>query len=231
MYFALRGAIEIAIKRRLDSIKRGSFMEGQKRVVLNDKREILLNDENDIVLSVVSNGETKYTFPVPYPSEGYGGGTLLLSLSEQYLIFTYYSGQSEEAFILFRIDSDVLKPIYESGYFYGEGASYIFSNSEKFLFQALRTGWWYEEEAETDKNGDPFYVFGEINVLDIMKKTLTKHSIHIYPSDSWKEEVTDEGSFQLTKIVNTNILHVMMPWGEETLALPLKDSIVFKPES
>lgn len=37
-------------------------MEEQKSVVLNDKREVLLNDESDIVISVVSNGETKYTF-------------------------------------------------------------------------------------------------------------------------------------------------------------------------
>lgn len=204
-------------------------MEEKKSVILNDKRKILLNDESDIVISVVSNGETKYTFPIPYPSEGYGGGTLVLSLSEKYLLFSYYSGQSEEAFTLFRINGYDLEPIYESGYLCGEGAGYIFSNSEEFLFQTLRTGWWYEEEAETDKTGNQFFEFGEINILDISKKILNKHSIHIYPSGERKEEVTDAGYFQLSKTVNNDILNVMMPWGEETLALPLEDIIVFKP--
>lgn len=203
-------------------------MEGQKSVILNDKREVLLSDEGDIVISVVSNGETKYTFLVPYPLEGYGGGTLVLSLSEKYLLFSYYSGQSEEAFTLFRINGYELEPVYESGYLRGEGASYIFSNSEEFLFQALRTGWWYEEEAETDKNGNQFYEFGEINILDISEKVLNKHNIHIYPSIDWKEGVTDDGPFQLSKIENTNILNVMMPWGEENLTLPLEDIVILR---
>lgn len=210
--------------------KKEVFVEGQKCVVLSDKREILLNDEGDIVLSVVSNGETKFTFEIPYPLEGYGGGTLLLSLSEKYLLFSYYSGQSEEAFILFRIEGEALKTVYESGYLYGEGAGYIFSNNEEFLFQTLRTGWWYESEAEMDKNGNRFYEFGEINILNIMKKTLNKHRVQIYPSSDWKEEVTDEGDFLLSKIVNDDRISVIMPWGEEKLALPLKDVIVFKPE-
>lgn len=205
-------------------------MEGQKCVVLKDKREIRLNDDRDIVLSVVFYGETKYTFPVPDPSEGYGGGALFLSLSEEYLLFSYYSGQSEEAFTLFRIEEYDLEPVYESGCLYGEDASYIFSNREEFLYQTLRTGWWYADEAETDQNGNQFYKFGEINILDIKRKTLNRHSIHIYPPIGWKEEAADEGVFQLSKIVNPDALNVMMPWGEETLALPLKDIIVFKPE-
>lgn len=56
-----------------------------------------------------------------------------------------------------------------------------------FLFQTLRTGWWCKDEAETDENGNQFYKFGEINVLDITKHTLKKHRIHIYPSGEWKE--------------------------------------------
>lgn len=204
-------------------------MEGQKCVVLNDKREILLNDESDILLSVVSNQETKDTFLVPYPSAGYGGGTLLLSLSEQYLLFSYYSGQSEEAFILFKIEGYHLEPVYESGYLWGEGADYLFSDNEEFLFQTLRTGWWYKDEAKTDKNGTQFYKFGEINILDIKKKIFNKHSIHVDPPSDWKEEVTDEGVFQLSQIGNADILRLRLPWGEETLAFPLKDIIIFKP--
>lgn len=203
-------------------------MEGQKCIVLNDNRKILLNDESDIVISVIYGGEVKYAFPVSYPAEGYGGGTLYLSLSERYLLFSYYSGQSEEAFMVFRIDGYGLELLYESGYLCGEGAGYIFSDNEELLFQALRTGWWYEEQAETDKDGNQFYQFGEINVLDIRTKTFSKHCIHIYPSNEWKEEVTDEGEFLLSKTVNNDILYVIMPWGEGALGLPLKDVIIFK---
>lgn len=205
-------------------------MTGQKCVVLSDNRRILLNDESDIALSVVSDGVTKYVFSVPYPLEGYGGGALLLSSSEKYLLFSYYSGQSEEAFILFRIDENALEPIYESGYICGEDAGYIFSDSEAFLFQTVRTGWWYEEEAETDSFGDPFYEFGEINILDIRKKTLDRHCIHIYPSADWKEGATDAGAFRLSGTENDSTLHVRLPWGEEALALPLENPIIFKPE-
>lgn len=207
-----------------------AFVEGHKCIVLSDKREILLNDESDIVLSVVSNGETKATFPVPYPSGGYGGGALSVSASEKYLLFSYYSGQSEEAFIVFRIAGDDLESVYESEYLFGEGADYIFSDDEALLFQALRTGWWYEEEAETDNNGNRYYTFGQTNVLDMGNKTFHKHSIHIYPASGWIEEVTDEGPFRLSETVPADTLSMIMPWGEETLALPLKDTIVFRQE-
>lgn len=205
-------------------------MEVQKCIVLNDKREILLNDEDDIVLSVVFHGETKDTFHVPYPSGGYGGGTLFLSMSEKYLIFSYYSGESEEAFILFEIKGYNLEPVYESGYLFGEDANYIFSDSEEFLFQTLRTGWWCEEEAEIDKNGNQFYKFGEINRLNIRKRTMNNHSIHIYPSSTWRVGVTDEGSFYISKMTASNVLSIIMPWGEETLALPLQEIIALKME-
>lgn len=205
-------------------------MEGQKCVTLSDNRQILLEDENDIVLSVVSGGETKVRLPAAYPSAGYGGGALSLSASEGYLLFSYCSGQSEEAFIVFRIAGDDLEPVYESGYLFGEGAGYLFSDDEAFLFQALRTGWWYEEAAETDKNGCSYYIFGQINVLDVENKTFWKHSIRVYPADDWIEEVTDEGPFRLCETVPGGALGVRMPWGKETLALPLQDPIVFRRE-
>lgn len=205
-------------------------MEDVKFVVLKDDQKIVLNDEeNDILLSIISDGETKYTFSVPWPSAGYGGGELFLSLSEQYLIFSYYSGQGDEAFMLFKIDNCSLELIYESGNLYGEGASYCFSNDEKFLLQTLRTGWWYDEsEAETDKDGNHFYEFGTIRVLDINKRTLNEHMIHVYPSSNWEEGITDNGPFEISKMVNDNMVNITMPWGEETFTFPLEKIILLK---
>lgn len=205
-------------------------MKEEKCVVLNDKRQIILNDESDIFLSIISDGETKGTFPVSYPSAGYGGGSLLLSLSEQYLLFSYFSGQSEEAFILFKIDGCHLEPVYDSGYSYGECASYRFSSDEEFLLQTMRIDWWYKENAEIDGDGNQFYKFGAISMLNIKEKTLNKHIIHVYPSSDWEEEVTDNGLFQLSETENDGKLSLTMPWGKETFEFPLKDTIVCKPK-
>lgn len=145
------------------------MMEEIKNVVLTDQREIVLEDEDDIFLSVLADDNTKHTFSVPYPSAGYGGGPLLLSPSEQYLLFSYFSAQSQEAFRLFKIDNCQLELCFESGYMYGEDANSCFSSDEKRLLQTLRTGWWYAEMDEADENGDNFYKFGHINIMNMDK--------------------------------------------------------------
>lgn len=205
-------------------------MKETKTVVLADNREIVLKDEEEILLYLIADGTTQYIFSVPYPAEGYGGGSLLLSATEQYLLFSYFSGQSEEAFMLFKIDNRHLDLLYESGYSYGEMADYFFSGDEHLLFQAFRTGWWYADMTETDENGNAFYEFGEINILDIREKTLDKHRIRVYPSGDWEEEVTDNGPFQFAEIIDNSILKMAMPWGQEILHCPLEDVIVLRPK-
>ena len=207
------------------------MMDEGRRVVLGGGREVVLEDEDDILLSVISDGETKFTFSVPYPEGGYGGGMLFLSESEQYLVFSYFSGQSEEAFLLFRIDGCNLEPIYHSEYCYGEDGNYYFSREEDFLVQTLRTGWWswFEEEAQTDSEGNPCYEFGLIQILDITKRELSRHVIHVYPSGDWEEE-TDVGPFQISEIINDNTINITMPWGEEKFTFPFGDVIVVKPK-
>lgn len=96
-------------------------MKEGTHLTLKDGREILLQDDKDIFLSVRSGHETLSSYPFTCPSGGYGGGTLLLSPSEQYLIFSFFSGQSEEGFSLFHIEDSRLVPLFESEYFYGEG--------------------------------------------------------------------------------------------------------------
>ena len=56
-------------------------------VTLADGSKIILQDEDDISLSLISNDGTKDIFQFPYHSGGYGGGSLLLSPSERYVIF------------------------------------------------------------------------------------------------------------------------------------------------
>ena len=200
--------------------------------ILNNNYEILLNDEKDITLSIISNGKTIYSVLVEPPSGGYGGGFLLPSPSEQYLVFSFYSGESEEAYQLFKINDCILESIFECDYLCGEGASYIFSDNEAVLIQALpeSVGPWFTDDAMTDENEHPFFVYGKINILDIQKKTMHKHTLTVYPSDSWDNDMAEAEPFFISKVPEGHALHLIMPWGEEVLSLPLNDTIIFRPE-
>ena len=134
---------------------------------------------------------------VPYPSAGYGGGSLWLSFSEKYLLFAYYSGESEEAYCLFRIEDGGLKLVYASGYRCGEGASYAFADNETFLVQALpaSVGPWYLEDACTDADGRRYFAYGELNILDIQKGTMERHLLRVVPSADWDEQFAEAEAF------------------------------------
>ena len=73
-------------------------MEETKIVFLSDNRKVVLEDDDDIILSFVSDDKAESRFEVPYPSGGYGGGWLKLSPSKNYVVFSYFSGESEEGF-------------------------------------------------------------------------------------------------------------------------------------
>lgn len=196
-------------------------------VTFADGSKIILQDENDISLSFVSNGKAKDTFQFPYPSGGYGGGSLLLSPSEKYVIFSYFSGESEEGFALFEIVDHQFKFLYDSGYLYGEDANYGFADNEKILIQTFRTGSWYKENGKTDENGDMYYEFGELNLLDLETFSLDRHTVFVYPSDDWEEEKTDVGTFLFTDMAD-GMLRVEMPWGSEIFPYPLQETLMIR---
>ena len=201
-------------------------MEETKTVFLADGRKIILDDDDDLILSFVSSNKTEDTCTVPYPSGGYGGGSLQLSPSEKYLVFSYFSGESEEAFSLFEIENGRLNFLYDSGYLYGEDAHYSFVNDEKILVQTFRTEFWYKENAKTDENNDMYYEFGELNLFNLETHELIRHTIHVYPSDDWEEE-TDVGSFMFSGI-NDCQFNVIVPWGKVTFCEPLENVLVVR---
>ena len=202
-------------------------MEETKTVFLADGRKIILDDDDDLILSFVSSNKTEDTCTVPYPSGGYGGGSLQLSPSEKYLVFSYFSGESEEAFSLFEIENGRLNLLYDSGYLYGEDAHYSFVNDEKILVQTFRTEFWYKENAKPDENNDMYYEFGELNLFNLETHELIRHTIHVYPSDDWKEEETDVGPFMFSEI-NGCQFSVIVPWGKVTFCEPLENILVVR---
>ena len=200
-----------------------------KCVIFKDGKEIHLNDEGDI--SIVFNGKTLSCVPILYPDRGYAGGSLYLSPSNLYLLFSYYSGQSEEAFSLFRIGNE-LEAVYEMPYSYGEIASYAFSNNEGLLIQCLPNTcaeWWQpwlDKDTEQDENGNLYFDFGEIGVLDIENTIMSKHVIRIYPTQGWCPKSEEYEPFMFPKMTG-DTLKISMPWGDEVLQLPLRDVIIF----
>ncbi len=197
-------------------------------VLLSDKRKVVLEDDDDLILSLVFDDKAESIFEVPYPSGGYGGGRLKLSPSENYLIFSYFSGESEEGFCLFKIEDSQSELVYDSGYLYGEEANYSFVDDERILIQTFRTGVWYQENAEADENGDLYYEFGEMNLFYMETQELSRHTIHVYPSDDWEEEVTDVGTFTFSDLDGSEF-HVTVPWGKAIFHAPLKSVLVIRP--
>lgn len=196
-------------------------------VTLADGRRIVLHDEDDISLSLVLNNGVEEALSFSHLSGNYGGGTLLLSPSQRYVIFSYFSGESEEGFALLEIANNRLKLLYDSDYLYGEDANYSFANNERTIIQTFRTGAWYQNEAEIDENGDMYYEFGELNLFSLETNNLNRHTILVYPSDDWKEEETDIGTFLFSGITD-GMLRVEMPWGIEAFEYPLQETLVVK---
>lgn len=108
------------------------FYGRNKSCILIRREKVILEDDDEIILSLISNDTVENRFEISYASGGYGGGSLQLSPSKKYLIFSYFSGESEEAFALLKIENEQINLLYDSGYFYGEEADYSFVNDEKF---------------------------------------------------------------------------------------------------
>lgn len=202
-------------------------MEYRKSVVLSDGRKVVLEDGDAITLLLISDDRIEDRWEVSYPTGGYGGGSLRLSPTERYLVFSYFSGESEEAFCLLTIEDGRFTSVYNSGYLYGEDASYCFVRDETILIQTLRTGMWYKENVEKDSDGGIYYQFGELNLLDLETCEWSRHRIDVYPTDDWEEEKTDVGTFMFSDLAGS-IYHVIVPWGRAAFHAPLESRLVIK---
>lgn len=202
-------------------------MEGRKSVVLLDGRKVVLEDGDAITLLLIFGDRIEDRWELPDSSGGYGGGSLWLSPSERYLVFSYFSGESEEAFCLLIIENGQFTFVYHFGYLYGEDAGYCFVQDEKILIQTLRTGMWYRENAETDPDGGIYYQFGELNLFDLETCSYSRHRIDVYPANDWEEEKTDVGSFAFSDLAGSTY-HIIVPWGQAAFHAPLGSRLVIR---
>ncbi len=63
--------------------------------------------------------------------------------------------------------------------------------------------------------------------VTIETNELSRHTIHVYPSDDWEEEKTDVGTFAFSNI-NGREINVIVPWGKVTFYTPLKRTLDIK---
>lgn len=173
---------------------------------------------------------------VDFPSAGYGGGAIHVSPCELYILFAFYSGQSEEAFILLK-NGESIEVLFESGYEFGEAASYCFSIDTHTLFQGLPSScieWWRpweDDDLTEDSEGNKFFEFGLINTFNIQKGELTKSEIRIQPYKGWKPSEKEYIPLLFQGTFVNDKLRVHWPWGEEILNHPLPKVLTYKPSS
>ncbi|HET6878973.1 MAG TPA: hypothetical protein VFI31_02390, partial [Pirellulales bacterium] len=84
----------------------------------------------------VRTGRPEERIDFPCPDAGFGGGALALSPSEGLVLFSYFSGQSEESYRLISAGPQ-LRELGSCPYLFGEAASYAFSSDEQLMLMAL----------------------------------------------------------------------------------------------
>lgn len=205
-----------------------------KIVNLKDGSQIQLRDDDEISIEKLTDGNVVSSVAIEFPSAGYAGGELHVSPCESYILFAFYSGQSEEAFTLLK-NGETIEVVFESGYEFGEAASYSFSSDRRTLYQGLPCSccdWWMpwdENDLEEDPEGNKYFYFGAINIFDIQSRELTKCEIRIQPTTSWKPSEKQYDPLLFKSLSINKELVVSWPWGEEVLNLPLANVLIYKP--
>jgi hypothetical protein len=173
---------------------------------------------------------------LPYPRAGLGGGHILLSPSERFAVLSMFSGQSEEAYELFRI-ADGITRVGGLGYQFCEAASYCFSPDETSLVMALPftcSEWWLpwdEEEAEPDGAGRFAFGFGELRLHQIVTGDISVHELRVNAAEGWQPARTEYDPDLRPRFLSRHQLALSMPWGEITVPVPLPDRVVMAVDS
>lgn len=106
--------------------------------------ELVVDRAAGLLLRETVDGAVASEAALPYPGGGLGGGFLLVSPTERFVVVAMFSGQSEDGFELFDRRT-ALKRVFGQEYLAGEASSYAFSDDESVLIMAVPatcTGWW-----------------------------------------------------------------------------------------
>ena len=204
-------------------------------LLLSDSRLVsVCTTDKPFVLKIENSGSVDDILEIPYPESGFGGGYLKASPEEAFLALSYYSGQSEECFLLFRLDTK-LHQVAASGYMFGEASSCAFSPDEDIFVFALPfscSEWWQpwdDEDTEVDYSGQRFFDFGRICLQPTSGGDFSTHTLRITPPESWEPIREDYDPFLKPDFHGIKFLAISMPWGVEILSLPLESIVYLSP--
>jgi hypothetical protein len=162
----------------------------------------------------------------PYPKAGLGGGGSTPSGTESLILFSYFSGQSEEAYRVISLDGPMQQVCF-CDYLFGEAASYCFSPDERTLLMALPTcisEWWLpweDDELETDASGRRFLDFGVLRLHEIHTGAASHHVLRVFFSDGWHPDETEYDPDLAPQLEADGRIGISLPWGMLRLAPPV----------
>jgi len=189
-----------------------------------DRFSLEVGDSITIVRVCGDRREERLEFP--YPRAGFGAGALTLSPSERLLLFSYFSGQSEEAYRLIAAEPQ-LQELGSCPYMLGEGASYAFSPDEKAMLMALPASCtpWEVDELEEDRSGNLFLEFGLLRIHRVVDDVVTHHLLRVYFEQAWEPNRDGYDPDLKPEIDNEGGVTITLPWGPMQLATPIPDIV------
>lgn len=159
-----------------------------------------------------------------YPAAGWGGGGWLLSPSGRLLVLGYYSGQSEEAFLLLDLSGGDLRLVAATEYRSGECGSYAFSPEEDTLVLILprsSTWWetWEDDWLEAAEDDTPVVPFASLIVCTTSTGHLTDVEVELAPNAEASVDPDIYDPDLHPRLSSGRVLTVRLPWGDATVDL------------
>jgi len=181
--------------------------------------------ESFLVVRSDAEGKERGRVELHYPGSGLADGGIVLSPSGRYAVVGYYSGQSEESFLLLALSSS-LELIASPAYSGGEVASYAFSPDESRLLVILPRAcdaWWVGEQPEeilaTDSNGS-YLKFATLLLCDCDTGAISRSWLHVVPWRGDELPGSWDGPDLDARFLDGSTVSVAMPWGEASFDLP-----------
>ncbi len=159
-----------------------------------------------------------------YPVAGFGGGGWLLSPSGRLLVLGYWSGQSEEAFLLLDLSGDDLRIITGAEYRSGRCGSYAFSPEEDTLVLVLprsSTWWetWEDDWLEDADDGTPVVPFASLIVCTTGTGRLIEVEVELAPNVAARVDPDIYDPDLDPRLSSDGQLTLRLPWGDATMDL------------
>ena len=123
-------------------------------------KTIRLNEETFCV-ELVDGNEVIDSYKLEEPDCGYGGNDVFKAHAGNMFAMCFYSGESDNAFIIFSVTDNKLNVLINEDYSYGE-ATYMWSPDSRYFYRLVDS---YERYAASD---DGIYPVGRADVYGVL---------------------------------------------------------------